>query len=106
MNLTGVQNADTVPTPPQMDSPQRSNGLSTRPVLTAQPRAAGRSRVAGRVDRVLNSALAGERASVLNATPAELLADPVPVSFVIQAALNRPGVGLMGHWMVHELLRR
>jgi HEAT repeat protein len=55
---------------------------------------------------VLNSALAGERAAVLNATPAELLADPVPVSFVIQAALNRPGVGLMGHWMVHELLRR
>ena len=89
-----------------MDPSLRSNGSNTRPVIQAQTRAIGRSRVAGRVDRVLNSALAGERAAVLNATPAELLADPVPVSFVIQAALNRPGVGLMGHWMVHELLRR
>jgi HEAT repeat protein len=28
------------------------------------------------------------------------------VASVIQAALNRPGVGVMGHWLVHELLRR
>jgi len=55
---------------------------------------------------VLNSALAGERAAVLNATPADLLADPVPVATVIQAALARPGMGVMGHWMVHELFRR
>jgi len=62
--------------------------------------------VAGRVDRVLNSALAGERAAVLNATAAELLAEPIAVAGSIEAALGRPGVGLMGHWMVHELLRR
>jgi hypothetical protein len=89
-----------------MDSPQRSNGSSTRPVLTAQPRAAGRSRVAGRVDRVLNSALAGERASVLNVTAGEMLAEPFAVAGVFWAALERPGVGVMGHWMVHDLLRR
>jgi HEAT repeat protein len=62
--------------------------------------------VAGRVDRVVNTALAGERAAVLNTTPVELLAEPEPVASVIQAALNRPGVGVMGHWMVHELFRR
>ena len=89
-----------------MDPSLRSNGSNTRPVIQAQTRAIGRSRVAGRVDRVLDSALAGERAAVLNATSAELLAEPVPVACVIETALNRPGVGVMGHWMVHELLRR
>jgi HEAT repeat protein len=62
--------------------------------------------VAGRLDRVLSSALAGERAAVLNTSVAELLAEPDAVASVIQAALNRPGVGVMGHWMVHELFRR
>jgi len=62
--------------------------------------------VAGRVDRVLNTALAGERAAVLNVTAAELLAEPVAVAGTIEAALDRPGVGVMGHWMVHELFRR
>lgn len=62
--------------------------------------------MAGRVDRVLNTALAGEKSAVLNVTAAELLSEPVGVAGVIEAALGRPGVGLMGHWMVHELLRR
>src|SRR5438874_1083276 len=45
-----------------MDSPHRSNGSNPRPATQAPARGAGRSRVAGRVDRVLNTALAGERA--------------------------------------------
>jgi len=61
--------------------------------------------VAGRVDRVLNTALAGERAAVLNASSSELLAEPVAVASLFEAALDRPGVGVVGHWMVHELLR-
>jgi HEAT repeat protein len=62
--------------------------------------------VAGRVDRVLNTALAGERASVLNVTSTDLLAEPVPVARALDAALNRPGVGIIGHWMIQELFRR
>lgn len=62
--------------------------------------------MAGRVDRVLNTALAGEKSAVLNVTCAELLSEPDAVAGVIHAAVERPGVGLMGHWMVHELLRR
>src|SRR5258706_11610770 len=89
-----------------MDPPLRSNASNPRPVIQASPRGAARSRVAGRLDRVLSSALAGERAAVLNTSVAELLAEPDTVASVIQAALNRPGVGVMGHWMVHELLRR
>src|SRR5260370_13469436 len=96
MNLTGVQNADTVPTAPQMDPPLRSNGSNTRPVLQATPRGAGRSKVAGRVDRVLNTALAGERAAVLNVSAVELLAASVAVAAVIQAAMDRPAMRVMG----------
>jgi HEAT repeat protein len=62
--------------------------------------------VAGKVERVLNTALSGEKAAVLNVSVSELLAEPVPVSSVFAAALARPGVGVIGHWMVHELLRR
>ena len=43
---------------------------------------------------------------MLNATTAELLAEPEAVAGVFGAAVDRPGVGLMGHWMLHELLRR
>jgi HEAT repeats len=89
-----------------MDPSLRSNGSNTKPVIQASTRGAGRSRVAGRLDRVLNTALAGERAAFLNVTAAELLADPVAVAGTIEAALDRPGVGVMGHWMVHELFRR
>src|SRR5438132_10330863 len=86
-----------------MDPPLRSNGSNTRPVIQAPTRSIGRSRVVGRVDRVLNTALAGERAAVLNATAAELLAEPVAVARAIEIALERPGVGAIGHWMIQEL---
>lgn len=89
-----------------MDSQLRSNGSNTKSASPAAGRTAGRSRVAGRVERVLNSALAGERAAVLNATVTELLGEPVPVAGVISGALGRPGVGVMAHWNLHELLRR
>ena len=89
-----------------MDAPLRSNGSSTRSGLPAQARTTGRSRVAGRIDRVLNTALGGERAAVLTATAAELLAEPEPVARAFEAALGRPGVGVLGHWMVEEMLRR
>lgn len=62
--------------------------------------------MAGRVDRVLNTALAGERSAVLNVSVAELLSEPEAVAAVIGAAVDRPGSGVMGHWMVHELFRR
>jgi HEAT repeat protein len=89
-----------------MDPPLRSNGSASRPSVQAVPRVPGRSRVAARVDRVLNTALGGERAAVLNATAAELLAEPVPVARIFHEALRRPETGLMGHLMVQELLRR
>jgi HEAT repeats len=89
-----------------MDPPLRSNGSNTRPTLQATPRGAGRSRVAARVERVLNTALTGEKSAVLNVTVGEMLAEPEAVAGVISEAVARPGVGVMGHWMVHELLRR
>src|SRR5207245_11793622 len=89
-----------------MDPPLRSNGSNTKPVIQSPTRGAGRARVAGRVDRVLNTALAGEGAAVLNVPAAELLAEAVGVASSIETALSRPGVGVMGHWMVHQLLRR
>ena len=90
-----------------MDPSLRSNGSNTRSApQAAPPRGTGRSRVASRVDRVLSTALAGERAAVLNVTAGELLAEPEPVAGVIEAALRRPGAGVMAHWMALELLRR
>ncbi|TME71757.1 MAG: hypothetical protein E6I50_02065 [Chloroflexi bacterium] len=89
-----------------MEAPHRSNGSNTRPATQALPRGAGRSKVAGRVDRVLNTALAGEKSAVLNVSVPELLSDAVPVAGVIQEAVGRPGVGVIGHWMVQELFRR
>jgi hypothetical protein len=89
-----------------MDPPLRSNGSASRPPDQAVPRVPARSRVAARVDRVLNTALDGERAAVLNATAAELLAEPVPVARIFHDALGRPETGLLGHLMVQELLRR
>ena len=89
-----------------MDPSLRSNGSNPRPATQASARSGGKSRVAGRIDRVLNTALAGERAAVLNASSAELLAEPLAVAAVLGSALDRPGVGLLGHFMTHELLRR
>lgn len=62
--------------------------------------------MAGRVDRVLNTALAGQRSAVLNVTVPEMLSEPEAVAAVIGAAVGRPGSGVMSHWMIHELLRR
>jgi HEAT repeat protein len=89
-----------------MDSQLRSSGSNSRPTIQATPRQAARSRVAGRVERVLNTALDGERAAVLNVAVSELLSEPAAVAGVLHSALDRPGVGLLGHWLVHELLRR
>jgi len=59
------------------------------------------------VERVVATALEGEKAAVLNATVAELLVEAEPVARAFEDALdNRPQVGVMGHWMLHELLRR
>ena len=89
-----------------MEAPLRSNGSNTRQALPTQSRSGTRSRVAGRVDRVVNTALAGERSAVLNLTVGELLSEPEAVSAAIGAAVDRPGAGVTGHWMVHELFRR
>jgi HEAT repeats len=88
-----------------MDSQSRSNGSRTRPP-EAQSRAASRSRLAGRVDRVLNTALEGHDGAVLNVTVAELLAEPVPVAVVLHSALDRPETGVLGHRMIQALLKR
>jgi HEAT repeat protein len=62
--------------------------------------------VAARLDRAIASALSGERSAMLNVTGQELLAEAVPVAGTIGAALDRPDVGVAGHWALHELLRR
>jgi HEAT repeat protein len=70
-------------------------------------RSAGpRSRLASRVDRVLNSVLAGDSAGSLNLTAPELLAESNPVASVIAAALDRPDTSVDAHWRVHEAFRR
>src|SRR5437868_7872980 len=89
-----------------MDSQLRSNGSNTRPAIQTASRPAGRSRVAGRVERVVNTALAGEKATVLNATTVELLAEEDAVAEILEGALDRPGTGVMAHWNLHELFRR
>jgi hypothetical protein len=65
-----------------------------------------RSRLAARIERVLNAALAGEPQVVLNVTAAELLAEPDQVASVITAVMDRAGHGLTGAWRVTELFRR
>jgi hypothetical protein len=66
---------------------------------------AARSRLAERVDRVLNGALAGEPAVLTNVSLAEVLADSYPVAQVINRALDRPGSGLGAHWRVAAAFR-
>jgi HEAT repeat protein len=39
-------------------------------------------------------------------TAAELLAESVPVAQTLASALGKPGVGVIGHLMVHDLIRR
>lgn len=88
-----------------MDPPLHSNGSNTRPATPSKP-PASRSRVAGRVDRVLSTALGGDGAAVLNVAAAELLAEPEAVAGTFAAILDRPGSGVLAHWKVQELLRR
>ncbi len=89
-----------------MDSPSRSDGSRTRPPTESGARAAGRSRIAGRLDRALSAALAGERSEVLNLTSEDLLSEAEPVADAIESALSRPDGGLRGYSMLHDLLRR
>jgi HEAT repeat protein len=67
---------------------------------------APRSRLATRIERVLNAALAGEPQVTLNITTEDLLAEPDPVCAVIVAALDRAGPGLTGQWRIGEAFRR
>jgi hypothetical protein len=62
--------------------------------------------VAGRIERVVNTAIGGDRAAVLNVSVSDLLAEPAVVAKVISSALKRPGVGVLGHLMLRELLSR
>lgn len=55
---------------------------------------------------MVNTALAGDKASVLNVAASELLAEPEAVADTFAAVLDRPGSGVMAHWNVQELLRR
>ena len=114
-NLIWAQNADNVPTSPQNDPPHRSNGLnrSTAEIDKQRPSrrsgvvraVAPRTRLAARVDRVLNAAIAGDPHVVLNATAAELLAEPRQVGNVISEALDRAGPGITGQWRVTRAFR-
>jgi HEAT repeats len=88
-----------------MDPSLRSNGSNTRPAIPTRP-PSSRSRVAGKVERVLNTALGGEKAAVLNVSAPELLADPEGVARTFTAVLDRQGAGVTAHWMVHEMFRR
>ena len=62
--------------------------------------------MAAKVERVVNTALGGDKAAVLNATAPELLADPEGVAQTLAAALDRQGAGVTAHWLIHEMLRR
>ena len=50
--------------------------------------------------------MSGEPGVVLNATAAELLAEPAQVGAVMAAALDRGGPGLTGQWRITEPFRR
>jgi HEAT repeat protein len=67
---------------------------------------APRSRVAGRIDRVLNAVLAGENRVQLNVSATELLSEPGPVAEVIEAALAEAGAGLTGQWRLTQPFRQ
>lgn len=50
--------------------------------------------------------MGGGKAAVLNITAGELMADSEGVARTITGVLERPGAGVMAHWMIHELFRR
>lgn len=90
--------------------------MNTRPTaeidlqrLTKRSGAASRgprSRLAARLERVLNAALSGEPGVVLNATSAEILNEPAQVGATVAAALDRAGPGLSGQQRITETFRR
>jgi HEAT repeat protein len=67
---------------------------------------APRSRLAARLERVLNAALNAEPGVVLNATAAEILKEPSQVGAVVAAVLDRAGPGLTGQRRIAEAFRR
>jgi HEAT repeat protein len=67
---------------------------------------APRSRLAARIERILNAALAGEPQVVLNVSAPDLLTEPDQVGSVITSALDRAGPGLTGQWRITEVFRR
>jgi HEAT repeats/PBS lyase HEAT-like repeat len=89
-----------------MDSQLRSNGSNTRPAIQTVARQAARSRVAERVERVLNAAFEGQPTATLNATAPELLAESQAVAAVLERALDQAGGGIVWHWTTQEVLRR
>lgn len=64
-----------------------------------------RSRLAARIDKVLEAALAGEPHVTLNATASELLAEPVAVAAVIRDAFDRSEPTLTEHLRLTQLFR-
>ncbi len=42
----------------------------------------------------------------MNLTAVELLAEPLPVAGVVSALFDRPDLGLVGQWRVHETFQR
>jgi hypothetical protein len=69
-------------------------------------RAASRSKLAGRLDQALATALSGNAAAPLTVTAAELLSEPIPTADVITANLDKPETGLLGQWRVRETFVR
>jgi HEAT repeat protein len=90
--------------------------LNTRPTAeidlqrltkrSGAPSRAPRSRLAARLERVLNAALNAEPGVVLNATSAEILNEPAQVGAGVAAALDRGGPGLTGQRRITEAFRR
>jgi len=90
--------------------------LNTRPTAeidlqrltkrSGAPSRGPRSRLAARLERVLNAALNAEPGVALNVTSAEILNEPAQVGAVVAAALERAGPGLTGHRRIAEAFRR
>jgi HEAT repeat protein len=61
--------------------------------------------VAGRVERILNAVLGGERKVVLNVSVTDMLAEPGPVCDVIDSAFAQAKPGLTAQWQLIEPFR-
>jgi len=90
--------------------------LNTRPTAeidlqrltkrSGAPSRGPRSRLAARLERVLNAALNAEPGVALNATSAEILNEPAQVGAAVAAALDRAGPSLTGQRRITETFRR